>query len=386
MLIANSVLAILIGSCCLFSALSPTGSFSLAAQNDSSYGTTAQYQTPIKHVVIILMENTEYFDVIGSSSAPFENVLANNYSLATQYYAITHPSLPNYLALIGGSTFGVTTDCSLVQCLQNSTNLTDLLVQHDYSWKEYAESMQANCSRQPSLDGLYAPKHDPFVYFKDVTGNDGTGATSTYCDSHVVPFTRFTNDLQSNDLPNYAFITPNLCNDAHDCSLAYADNWLSTHVSQIIDSTSFSSTVIFIVYDEGSTNLGFSNFNGGHVACIAVSPFVKSHYRSIVQYSHYSLLATVESIFGVGSLGRGDSNSSNMQDLFNITLPPNQSTKSPSTVTTAPFYTNIKTESKLNTGLTGNSLNQYIVFAVITFLIATVILVTRFRREGLLQS
>lgn len=299
-----------------------------------------------------------------------QNALANNYSLATQYFAVAHPSLPNYLALIGGSTFGVTTDCSPAQCSQNSTNITDLLAQHGYTWKEYAESMQVNCSQQYSRDGLYAPKHDPFVYFKDITGNDGTGGTSSYCDAHVVPFAQFSTDLQSNDLPNYAFVTPNVCDDAHDCTLRFADNWLSIHVPQIINSASFSSTVIFIVYDEGGTNLGFSNFDGGRVACIVVSPFVKPHYRSSVQYSHYSILTTVESIFGLGSLGRNDFTSNNMQDLFTIALPYTNPAQS-SSVSTTFSYTS---QSKSSTSLAQNSIDQNIALAAIAFLVAAAVI------------
>ena len=183
--------------------------------------------------------------------------------------------------------------------------------------------MATNCSQTVSSDNLYYPKHNPFVYFTDITGNHGSGATSSYCQSHVVPFTQFAIDVANNNLPNYVFVTPNICDDAHDCSLATGDNWLASVVPQIINSSEFASTVLFITYDEGSTNLGVQGSRGGgQVACIVVSPFAKSGYQSQVQYSHYSLLATVEAIYNLGNLGRNDATATVMQDLFTINLTP----------------------------------------------------------------
>lgn len=333
-----------------------------------SYSVSPTYPTPIKHVVIILLENQEYSSVIGSSNAPYENALAKNYSLAAQYYAVGHPSLPNYLAIVGGSTFGVSSDCLPDACTQNSTNITDLLVQHGYSWKEYAESMHENCSEVNGPDGLYAPKHVPFVYYSDVTGNNGTGNTSSYCASHVVPYSQFANDLQNGNLPNYAFITPNLCDDGHDCSLSVADRWLSSNVPQIIGSSSFSSSVIFIVYDEGTTDSGFGSFDGGRVVCLVVSPFAKEGYASQNEYSHYSLLATVESIFGLGNLGRNDSSSAIMQDMFSIALPSNGVSQS--------------TVSTFSRQLTNTRQNEYILGSIASIAMVTILAyaVTKLRK------
>jgi len=271
---------------------------------------------PVQHIIIILMENEEYSSVIGSSSAPYQNMLASHYAVAGEYFAVSHPSLPNYLALIAGSTFGVTSDCLPAQCTLNSSSIITLLQSHGFTWKEYAESMPTNCSQSVSADGLYQPKHDPFVYFSGITGSSGTGQTSAYCDSHVVPVSQFWTDLGENALPSYAFITPNNCDDAHSCLLSAGDQWLSSVVPRIINSSSFSSTALFITYDEGSTNSGFGSNAGGQVTCILVSPFAKQGYTSDVQYSHYSLLATVEAIFKLGSLGRNDAGATPMTDLF----------------------------------------------------------------------
>jgi acid phosphatase len=270
----------------------------------------------IRHVMIIVMENEGYDSVIGNPSAPYENQLASSYALAANYFAASHPSLPNYLALVAGDTLGVSSDCLPPQCSSSSTTITALLDSNGLSWKEYAESMTGNCSQSDGQDGLYVAKHDPFVYFEDITGNSGSGVTSGYCNAHVAPFTQFSKDLTSSNLPSYSFITPNVCNDAHSCPLSTGDQWLSTVVPKIINSSSFASSALFITYDEGSNSAGFGPNSGGQVACILVSPFARPGYASQVQYSHYSLLATVETIFHTGNLGRNDATAGVMYDMF----------------------------------------------------------------------
>jgi phospholipase C len=262
------------------------------------------------------MENQEYGSVIGSASAPYQNGLASSYALAAGYYGVAHPSLPNYLALVAGSTFGVTSDCLPAQCNlpSNVASVASLLDSHNLSWKGYSESMPASCSQDNSPDGLYFTKHNPFVYFDAITGNSGTGATSSYCNSHVVSMDEFWADLQAGRLPSYSFVAPNICDDAHSCPLSAGDQWLSTTVPKIVSSSSFATTALFIVYDEGSAS--DLSGGGGQVACILVSPFAKPGYVSHAEYSHYSLLSTVETIFGLGNLGRNDSTSSPMSDLF----------------------------------------------------------------------
>lgn len=297
----------------------PTSAETSSVSTVSSTPTTTSSTVvlgPIKHVIVIVMENKEYGSIIGNSSAPYQNYLASHYASAANYYAIAHPSLPNYLAMVGGNTFGMASDCQPAQCSVAASNLASLLNASSLTWKEYAESMPANCSQTVSPDGLYAPKHNPFVYFQGITGNGGSGPTSSYCKSHVVSFDQFWRDLGAGDLPNFSFITPNMCDDAHDCPISTGDGWLSTVVPRIINSTSFSSTALFITYDEGSTNAGFGSNAGGKVLCVMVSPYAVPGYASQVQYSHYSLLATIETLLKVGNLGRNDAAASPMTDLF----------------------------------------------------------------------
>lgn len=262
----------------------------------------------IKHVIIIVLENAEYSSVIGNSGAPYENGLAQDYALASNYLAVAHPSEPNYIAMIAGSTLNVTNDGAVSQNRRSATNIVDLFRAKGISWKAYEESMPTACDINSSTDGLYTTKHNPFVYMTDITGN------STYCSSHVVNLTQFYADLAGDRLPQYAFITPNVKHDGHDTGVAAADRWLSTFLPIIINSNSFSSSVLFLTYDEGTTNTG----GGGHIATIVIGPnsIVRPGFSTSVAYSHYSLLATIESIYGLGNLGRKDTNATAMYDVF----------------------------------------------------------------------
>lgn len=298
------------------SSTQPSTSLSSSTTSSSQPRSTSSAAGHISHVILILMENEEYGSVIGSPDAPYQNGLASKYALAADYFGVAHPSLPNYLALVAGSTFGVSSDCLPAQCSFPSgvPTIAALLDSRGLTWREYAESMQANCSQTNSPDGMYFTKHNPLVYFGSITGNNGTGPASNYCDSHVVPIDQFYSDLQAGDVPNFSFITPNICDDAHSCPLSVGDSWLQGLIPKITGSSSFPSTAVFIVYDEGATN--DTAGGGGQVPCILVSPFAKPGYLSNVNYDHYSLLATVEEIFKLGDLGRNDTAATPMNDMF----------------------------------------------------------------------
>jgi hypothetical protein len=245
-------------------------------------------------VFIIVMENNEYGNIIGSSSAPYINSLANQYSLATQYYAITHPSLPNYLALTAGSTFGITSDCT--SCWINATNLADQIEGSGRTWKAYMESMPAPCT--VSDTGLYAQRHDPWVYYNDIRTN------AARCAAHVVPYTQLGTDIANGTVPNFVWITPNVCDDMHDCSVSTGDTWLSQNVPTILNSSAFKNGgVLFLVWDEGTTNAGCcGNASGGHIANLVISPLARAGFKSTTPEDHYSLLATIEDAWGLARL------------------------------------------------------------------------------------
>src|SRR5947207_14988588 len=165
--------------------LAALGAFGVGASPAPAAGTVPAFN----HIFTIVMENHSYGQIIGSGSAPYINSLAAKYGLATNYFAVAHPSLPNYLALTGGSTFGITSDCSPLSCPVNAPNIGDRLTASGKTWKAYMEDMPVTCGTTDSYP--YAVKHDPFVYYRDIGGN------AALCGSHVQPFARMASDLQT---------------------------------------------------------------------------------------------------------------------------------------------------------------------------------------------
>jgi hypothetical protein len=239
------------------------------------------------------MENKEYGDVIGNPDAPYVNSLAARYGLASSYFAVGHPSLPNYLALVGGSTFGITSDCT--DCAVDHSNLVDQLERAGISWRAYMEDLPSPCFDGASSNG-YAKKHDPFMYFDDVS-RDPSRCTD------VVPLASLQADLATNGLPRFAWISPNLCHDMHDCSVATGDRFLSTLLPPVLRSLG-SSGVLFLTWDEGSTDRGCCDApGGGNVATIVAGPLVPKGTRARTTFTHYSLLRTIEATWHLGFLG-----------------------------------------------------------------------------------
>ena len=241
------------------------------------------------------MENEESNSLIGNSAAPYINGLAASYGLATQYYAISHPSLPNYLTLTACSTFGISSDCTT--CWVGATNLADQIEASGRSWKAYLEDMPSACFIGDAYP--YMQKHNPWIYYNDIRTN------APRCNAHVVPFSRLGADLGAGSVPNYVWITPNMCNDMHDCSIATGDTWLSRQVPAILNSTAFlNGGVLFITWDEGSTNVGCcTNAAGGRVAALVISPLARTGFQSSVAETHYSLLKTIEDSWNLPRLG-----------------------------------------------------------------------------------
>ena len=241
------------------------------------------------------MENEESTSITGNSAAPYINGLANSYGLATQYYAVSHPSLPNYLALSAGSTFGISSDCTT--CWVNSSSLADQIEASGRSWKAYMEGMPSACFVGDAYP--YMQKHDPWIYYNDIRTNPAR------CAAHVVPFSQFGTDLSGGSVPNYVWITPNMCNDMHDCSIATGDSWLSQQVPAILNSSAFrNGGVLFITWDEGSTSAGCcTDAAGGRVVTLVISPLGRTGFQSSTPETHYSLLRTIEDSWSLPRLG-----------------------------------------------------------------------------------
>lgn len=271
----------------------------------------------VKTVFIIVMENHRWSEIKGSASAPFiNNTLLPISSYATNYNNPpgNHPSLSNYLWLEAGTNFGVVDDADPATHHQSTTShLATQLTAAGIAWKSYQEDISGNTCPLTSI-ARYAPKHNPFVYFDDVT--DTNNPTSPTCLAHVRPYSELAADLANKTIPRYVFITPNLCNDMHDsCAPIYdpirqGDAWLSTEVPKVLSSAAYQNGgALFITWDE-------SEAGDAPIGMLLLSPLGKGGgYNNTIYYTHGSLLRTVEEIFGV-SLIRDAASQTDLGDLF----------------------------------------------------------------------
>jgi phosphatidylinositol-3-phosphatase len=241
------------------------------------------------HVVLVVFENHEASSIAGSPDAPTFNALARRYATLSDYTAVAHPSLPNYLALVSGSTHGISSDCTT--CVVGARNLADTLAAAGKTWKTYAEDLPYPGFIGGSA-GRYAKKHDPFLYFRDVLDSRARR-------NRVVPFTQLRRDLVRHRLPDFSLIVPNLCDDMHDCSVATGDAWLKAHVVPLLHSRTLRGGVVFVVFDEGTSDTG----GGGRVEALALGPTVRRGSRFTRATNHYGLLRTIEDAWGLPRLG-----------------------------------------------------------------------------------
>lgn len=239
-----------------------------------------------RHVLVVVFENKERGELAG---APTFVRLARRYASLTRYDAVTHPSLPNYLALVSGSTQGITSDCT--DCVVDAPSLAYTLTAAQRTWKTYAEGLPSPGWTGASA-GRYAKKHDPFLYFRSVFSNPKQV-------SRVVPYTQLAGDVAQNRLPDFALIVPDLCDDMHDCSVATGDEWLRTQIVPLLTKPALRRSVVFVVFDEGRTTIG----GGGNVATLALGPLVRRGATSAQPTSHYGLLRTIEDAWRLPRLG-----------------------------------------------------------------------------------
>jgi acid phosphatase len=249
------------------------------------------------HVYVIVMENHEYSSIVGSSSAPYINSLISQYGVATSYYAVSHPSEPNYLALTSGGTQGVTDDGNYDLAVNN---LFDQIDASGRTWRSYEQGYPGGCyagsSAAATVDGpgqagSYVRKHDPAISYTSISGNGARCANITNLAAFNPAAT------------NFAFIVPNLINDMHDGSIATGDSFLRAFLPQITTSPSFANSVVFLTFDEGSSNAN----GGGHVVTIAITGDMTAGYQAPTFYSHYSMLHTIEQAWGLPYLGNSAS-------------------------------------------------------------------------------
>jgi acid phosphatase len=246
--------------------------------------------TNVDKVVVVVFENKAFAQVIGGGQAPTFDALAGRYALLTNYRGVTHPSLPNYLALVSGSTQGVTSDCT--SCAVSARNLADTLERAGKTWKTYAEGLPSPGFTGPSA-GRYAKKHDPLLYFADI-------AARSQRLRRIVPLTVFGHDLATHALPDFSLVVPDLCHDMHDCPVSTGDAWLGAFLGPLLRSGELAHGVVYVVFDEGTDDAG----GGGRVPALVVGPLVRPGARSRVPLDHYSLLRTVEDGWGLPRLAR----------------------------------------------------------------------------------
>lgn len=241
------------------------------------------------HVWVMVLENASFATLADGSSDPYLHGLIARYGLAANYFAVSHPSQPNYLALFSGSTQGISDDA-----LHNisAPNLTDQLRARGKTWRVYEQDYPGSCyagtvaSGQGEgfgVAGSYARKHDPAISFDDIRTNPSRCADIT----SLAGFDPAAADFE--------LIVPNSCNDMHSCPLSTADAFLSTIVPHIVSSPSFTNSVLFLTTDEGTGQ--------NQVATLVVSPLVRPGFTSTTRHDHYSLLRTIEDAWNLGCLG-----------------------------------------------------------------------------------
>lgn len=270
---------------------------------------------PAGHVFVVLEENHSYSSVIGSSSMPYLNGLAKQYSLATAYYANTHPSIGNYMMLTTGQ---IITNSDGYTSTVTADNIVRHFLTSAKTWKSYAESLPY-AGYLGGDTGSYVKHHNPFAYFSDVLN-------SPTQQQNLVPFTQLSTDMNADTLPNYGFIVPDDQHNGHNCpagmstcnendKLQAADDWLRSNIGPLIANTTFhNSGLMVIVFDEGPS-ADVTN-GGGHVAAVVVGTAVKAGWQSTVLYQHENTLRLTMDALGIQTVPGKGAAAAQMTDFF----------------------------------------------------------------------
>ncbi len=256
------------------------------------------------HVMVIMMENESAGGVIGNSSLPYINdTLAADYPQLTQNYAVAHPSLPNYLELLSGSTQGVTTDCNAGTGCEGTANLANQLDSAGISWSGYMENIPSagysgtDTGCQDGYgDPLYEQHHNPFAYFPDLSGDLAT---------HVKPLSSMVSDLNSPDPPAFVWATPNMLDDMHDGPLSTGDTWLSQEIPAIQATQWYQQGgQIILTFDEGadSDTSGIGGGAGGHIPGFLISQALQGTPNYSTPVDQAGILRSIEQVYGVSLL------------------------------------------------------------------------------------
>jgi hypothetical protein len=288
------------------------------AASSTTSSTGAGGDEPVEpRVFLILMENHNWGPIKGNPGAPFINGLLAKGAYAEHYYspAGIHPSEPNYLWLEAGTNFGVLNDKDpAINHQATKEHLVTLLEGAGRSWRSYQEDISGlDCPLTATKK--YAPRHNPVVFFDDVT--EGGAVFAARCIAHVRPFHELDQDLVEGKVADYNFLTPNLCNDGHNlCTpqfdrLRQSDDWLSVQVPKLLASQAYArGAVVLITWDEGENN------SDGPIGLIALGKGVKPGYSNQVPYTHSSTLRTVQTVLGVSPFLGDAAKATDLSDLF----------------------------------------------------------------------
>jgi acid phosphatase len=240
--------------------------------------------THYRHVVVVVMENKHYADVIGDPGAPWTTKIARGCATAKSYAQVATPSRPNYLALAAGSTFdcaGSDADPVIGTCNPTSGSLFKQVIDGGGTAISYAEAMTGNCDM--TSHGTYAVKHNPWPYF---------AAERSLCQQYDQPMPA---GVDVANLPSLLLMIPDLCNDTHNCPVGTGDAWLAAHLQPVFDSPAYldGSTAVIVTYDE------YTN-----VPNVFASASVEEGVSAGGATSHYGLLRTIDDLLGLTPLGQ----------------------------------------------------------------------------------
>ncbi len=275
-----------------------------SGKSDSVTTSSAATLPQLTHVALVVLENRSYDQVVNNSEMPYYNSLLRRYGLATNYFATTHPSIGNYFMLTTGQ---IVTRNDSFSGTTAVNSIVDVLTQAGKTWKAYAEGLPS-VGYIGGSKGRYLKRHNPFAYFVSVQA-------STTERLNLVPASELSVDIAKNALPNFAFIIPDACNDAHDCSLATADRWLQQHIDPLITDSKFKqSGLLIIVFDEGRED--DRSHGGGHDSVLLIGDSVKPGYQSEVFYQHQNILRTILQVLGVPNYPGAAATATPMDDFF----------------------------------------------------------------------
>jgi phosphatidylinositol-3-phosphatase len=287
---------------CSGSATGPGSSFTPFPGSTGRPGTTPSAGA-IPHVMVIVLENQEYSDVVGNKAMPYFNQLTQQYGLATAYHARTHPSLPNYVDLIAGSTMNIDSDCT--DCNFEANVLVDQMAKEKIHWTAYMGGLPNPCyagvDYPAGTQTGYVKRHDPFMYVNHLR-------TDTSACNNVVPESRLATDLQAGHASPFLWDSPNLCDDGHNtsasCGPPAVDRWLSNTVPMVLQSSWYQQGgTVIVTFDEGSSKSDASccggGAHGGQVATLVISKQTKPGQRLDTPVDHAGTLRTIEALYGL---------------------------------------------------------------------------------------